>query len=284
MSKECTVCFNINHSSANHCSICGTELPDKELSVEDQLRLELSNSKTTIENLNNSIANYQDMLANEKDENVKLKNLISENEQKLMEITEQLSKKKKNKTLYTMVWFIPIIIFVGFMIWINKLHVIISDLETDKINLNTLRTSLQVEIDSLKNTKNPEITREVFDKMLDYVNCKYANQYIYNEKKGSEKESSAYFNIIKPKLDQCTYENHLSYSELFNLLYNNEWSLTAKKMIQKRKENKKYSETGGNAQSMIEDIVKIDDPLRSIIGNEFISQITSELLKIVNDK
>ena len=55
MAKECTVCGTVSHSAANFCSNCREELPDKELSVEDQLRIELNNAKKTIQGLNKAI-------------------------------------------------------------------------------------------------------------------------------------------------------------------------------------------------------------------------------------
>jgi len=59
MAKECSVCKTINHSAANHCTTCGNELPDKELSVEEQLRIELHETKKTKEILEKALTDVQ---------------------------------------------------------------------------------------------------------------------------------------------------------------------------------------------------------------------------------
>lgn len=56
MSKVCLACKTENHSAANHCSYCGSELPDKEITDEIKLRLELHEANITIQNLNKALA------------------------------------------------------------------------------------------------------------------------------------------------------------------------------------------------------------------------------------
>ena len=59
MAKECSVCKNTNPSTANHCTICGNELPDKELTAEEQLRVELHEAKKSKEILEKALADAQ---------------------------------------------------------------------------------------------------------------------------------------------------------------------------------------------------------------------------------
>lgn len=56
MSKQCPVCKTINHSAANHCSKCGAKLPDKELSEEEKLHIELYEANITIKSLSRILA------------------------------------------------------------------------------------------------------------------------------------------------------------------------------------------------------------------------------------
>jgi hypothetical protein len=83
MAKICSTCETINPSKANHCTNCGKELPDKEMSIEDQLRVELNDAKKskeillkTLETLEKSLANAQKgifpELEEQKNENQKL--------------------------------------------------------------------------------------------------------------------------------------------------------------------------------------------------------------------
>lgn len=89
MSKQCPVCKTINHSAANHCSKCGKELPDKELSEEDKLRIELHEANSTIRGLNKAFADMQ-----------KFKDLYEEAQKTTAFYKIELNKEKqKNITL-----------------------------------------------------------------------------------------------------------------------------------------------------------------------------------------
>ena len=90
MAKECSVCKTINHSAANHCTTCGNELPDKELTAEDQLRIELHHAKETIETLKKAL--------NERDETIQMhKNKLSESSDEIAFKEKQFVKKQQNK-------------------------------------------------------------------------------------------------------------------------------------------------------------------------------------------
>jgi len=297
MAKECTFCKTINHSAANHCSFCGKELPDKELSVEDKLRLELINANSTIENLNKIIAENQVKLTNEEDENIKLRNLVSENDCKHIEITKQLTKKKKIKTLYIILFFIPIILCVGFSIWINKLNVIISDSKTDKINISTQRTTLQEEIDTKKNTMKQEITHfetdknmdaDTYNQWVDYVNCYYTIKYIdkkkstitnqdfidsYTPRKNKfENEVKAYQDIYKPYTPKLT---------IYDVLQNSAREFSANtKVLWKEIEKKKNSfDNSWNKEQIIQTLITlpVEKPSRESSFDNYLKEEKNKL-------
>lgn len=157
MSKQCLVCKTINHSAANHCSNCGIELPNKELSEEDKLRIELHNSKETILGLNRAldelkknsviseevqkiILDYKAKLDKEKQENSKYVKLISEKDNQLISITKQLKSIKGSRTNWIVILLI-VCVFLG-------IGLMSSDQEVD--NQQNSYSSLEKKISSLE--------------------------------------------------------------------------------------------------------------------------------------
>jgi len=65
MAKECLICKTINHSAANHCTTCGNELPDKELLIEEQLRIELHEAKESKKVVEKALADAQNGVLHE---------------------------------------------------------------------------------------------------------------------------------------------------------------------------------------------------------------------------
>jgi len=116
-----------------------------------------------------------------------------------------------------------------------------------------------------------------FDKIIDYVNCKYAKAYIENTN-ASQSDKDAYNNTIKPQLDNCSWENHLSYTDLYNLLKNNSWGQTADNLIKTRKNDKKFDIVASKTDSeIIEHIIEISGTFKTTIGNELIDEIGAEI-------
>lgn len=164
MSKQCDVCNTINYDAANHCSHCGYEFPDKELSEEDKLRNELFQAKETIHGLNRAlaelqkngasfeetqrvIADYKAKLAKEKQENSKYVSLFSEKD-------SELTIAVKEKSIYRVLLIFFLLISLVLVIGLIDLK-----LETDK-----RITKLNIEIFSLKSEK---------EQLRDIKNYKY---------------------------------------------------------------------------------------------------------------
>lgn len=116
MSKQCDVCNTINYDAANHCSHCGYEFPDKELTEEDKLRNELFQAKETIQGLNRAIAemqkkeynfeevqkatlDYKRQLDKEKKESETHLKLSIEKDRKINYIKKQLKTTKRIRTV-----------------------------------------------------------------------------------------------------------------------------------------------------------------------------------------
>lgn len=96
MSKECLVCKTPNYSAANHCSNCGSELPDKELLEEDKLRIELYEAKTTIQGLNKALAEIQNCNTAYEE----AQKTIADYEVKLTKAEQEKNKYKKSSGEY----------------------------------------------------------------------------------------------------------------------------------------------------------------------------------------
>ncbi|ADQ80176.1 DnaJ central domain protein [Paludibacter propionicigenes WB4] len=127
MSKQCPVCETINHSAANHCSKCGVELPDKELSEEDKLRIELHEANTTIQGLNVAleemrkfkntsekaqkiVADYKLKLNEKQREISTYSNTLSEKDRKISILTKQLESIKNSRNKWVSILLIACLI------------------------------------------------------------------------------------------------------------------------------------------------------------------------------
>jgi len=123
------------------------------------------------------------------------------------------------------------------------------------------------------------IDKAVFDNLIDYVNCKYTNQYIQKIEKNNN-DTKAYDEKIKPELDRSSLNKHLSNDDLHKLLKDNSWGTTANNLVKTWKDNKKVFDVSGKSNSEIIDyIVKIEGTFKTTIGDDFISEIRNELLE-----
>ena len=95
MAKECKVCFNINHSSANNCSNCGEDLPDRELTVEEKLRIELHAVKKSKEILEIALEKAHDNTELEK-KDAEIRSLNKKLEQAKKEKDTEIRSLNKN--------------------------------------------------------------------------------------------------------------------------------------------------------------------------------------------
>jgi len=121
------------------------------------------------------------------------------------------------------------------------------------------------------------IKQDDFDKIVDYVNCRYAKAYMENTN-ASPSDKDAYNNIIKPQLENCSLENHLPYTDLYNLLSKNSWTKTANSLIKSRKDSKKFVDISSKTDpEIIEYIIDISGTFQTTIGYDLINQIEAEL-------
>jgi len=122
------------------------------------------------------------------------------------------------------------------------------------------------------------IEEKDFNRLVDYVNCRYANAYIQNAGRGND--AIAYQKYIKPKLEKCTLEEHLSYNELYKLLIDNSWGQTANSLVKSRKEKKLFSEVSDKPNNeKINYIIDLSNDFRKYIGDSIINVLNAELQK-----
>ena len=121
------------------------------------------------------------------------------------------------------------------------------------------------------------INQNEFDKIIDYVNCRYAKAYIENTN-ASQSDKEAYNSKIKSKLDNCSFDNHLSYDDLYKILKNNSWGQTADNLVKARIENKKFVDVSSKTDSEIIDyIIDISGNFKTDIGDKTIKEVETEL-------
>jgi hypothetical protein len=121
------------------------------------------------------------------------------------------------------------------------------------------------------------INQNEFEKIVDYVNCRYAKAYIENTN-ASQSDKDAYNSKIKSKLDNCSFDNHLSYDDLYNLLKNNSWGQTANNLIKVRKESKKFADISSKTNlEIIDYIIEISGNFKTDIGDKTIKEVETEL-------
>jgi len=121
------------------------------------------------------------------------------------------------------------------------------------------------------------INQNEFDKIIDYVNCRYAKAYIENTK-ANQSDKDAYNSKIKSKLDNCSFDNHLSYDDLYKILKNNSWGQTADNLIKVRKESKKFADISSKTNlEIIDYIIEISGNFKTDIGDKTIKEVETEL-------
>lgn len=121
------------------------------------------------------------------------------------------------------------------------------------------------------------INQNEFEKIVDYVNCRYAKAYIENTN-ASQSDKEAYNSKIKSKLDNCSFDNHLSYDDLYKILKNNSWGQTADNLVKARIENKKFVDVSSKTDSEIIDyIIDISGNFKTYIGDQTIKNLETEL-------
>lgn len=123
-----------------------------------------------------------------------------------------------------------------------------------------------------------KIEMDTYDKLVDYVSCRYVNQYINNYQSKSNDETAGY-EKIKKRLDKCKIETSLSFDSLKIMLKANHWGTTAGK-FETWKNTQKVSDISKMTNSqIINAIISIDDELKSKINEDFIAGIKTELLE-----
>jgi hypothetical protein len=121
------------------------------------------------------------------------------------------------------------------------------------------------------------INQNEFEKIVDYVNCRYAKAYIENTN-ASQSDKEAYNSKIKSKLDNCSFDNHLSYDDLYKILKNNSWGQTADNLIKVRKESKKFADISSKTNlEIIDYIIEISGNFKTDIGDKTIKEVETEL-------
>jgi hypothetical protein len=121
------------------------------------------------------------------------------------------------------------------------------------------------------------INQNEFEKIVDYVNCRYAKAYIENTN-ASQSDKEAYNNKIKAHLENNSFDSHLSYTDLYNLLKNNSWGQTANNLIKVRKESKKFADISSKTNlEIIDYIIEISGNFKTDIGDKTIKEVETEL-------
>ena len=114
MAKECIVCKTINHSAANHCTNCGNELPDKELTVEDQLRVELHRARKSKEILEKALADAQKEKKPEKQDPAVIKKTIVIRKPEPVFALPKVAENEKKPFPYTVLYVgLALLLIVG---------------------------------------------------------------------------------------------------------------------------------------------------------------------------
>ncbi|MBN1330960.1 MAG: hypothetical protein JXA54_15925 [Candidatus Heimdallarchaeota archaeon] len=105
------------------------------------------------------------------------------------------------------------------------------------------------------------IDKDIFDRLVDYVNCKYTSAYFENirEDPQFEKPLKIYDEKIKNEIDNVSINNPLSSDDLFNLLIKNEITNTANLLTKKIAGRKNAFDAKLSNQQLIDYILKIND-------------------------
>jgi hypothetical protein len=132
------------------------------------------------------------------------------------------------------------------------------------INHSTLQN------DSSRNAKAQEtekkkISKELYEKLVDYANCKYTAVYIeyFRGNKDEAKNIKEYDSNIKDKISNCDIDNPLKFDVLSELLKNNGWKWTDSVISAKiNKLKDKYDEN--STDNILIGRLKLDDNLITI--------------------
>lgn len=126
-------------------------------------------------------------------------------------------------------------------------------------------------------TLNTQNSKKEYDKSVDYCACKiayaYTNQYISNGKAEDysqnefNKEKKSFESVIKQKLEDCKFEEQITFDNLKNLLSNNNFSGFAGKLENAVEESRKENIDDFNKQQAINSI------LNGFYNNEDFSSI-----------
>ena len=103
-----------------------------------------------------------------------------------------------------------------------------------------------------QNVDNEKLQKE-WDQVLDYVCCKYTNEYInqflqwrLSEGKKLDAEKKGYTEQIKPVLDGVTIHNPLKRDSLISLVQNNEWRIVGVRFVNDFYNNRNQEEKSIN--------------------------------------
>ena len=88
------------------------------------------------------------------------------------------------------------------------------------------------------------ITKQDFDKLVDYANCKYVQSFIEKNDASKPYFNDFYLKKVKPSFDTVSIDNPLNYEQIKKLLMNNMPALALAEKINKRKD--KYTEFQDN--------------------------------------
>jgi uncharacterized protein YukE len=135
------------------------------------------------------------------------------------------------------------------------------------------------------------IDKETFEKLVDYVTCKYTDKCIKSYKKKRSNDSLDiinYNNIIQPKLDACTPGHSLSINELDTLLKKNDWRGVNKNFTQLFHKSKKGKfRNGMSTQEAIDSLTTLqstdfaESMKKRIPSSDVINRIQKDLDKYI---
>jgi hypothetical protein len=132
------------------------------------------------------------------------------------------------------------------------------------------------------------ISSAIFDRLVDYVNCKYIEAYIgYIIESGRQPPENKdffcqkYNYVIRPKLINCTIDKHPDYDRIYNLLDQNHWLIQEVKTLLNWIDGKKYDKNSQSALSdnkkIIEWLIKLDDSNIAYYLQETTNRLRKEL-------
>jgi tRNA U38,U39,U40 pseudouridine synthase TruA len=117
-----------------------------------------------------------------------------------------------------------------------------------------------------------EIDKVTYEKLVDYVNCRYTAAYIERFRNNPTEQPNIrkFDSNIKDKLNQCKLEAPILFGELSQLLKDNGWSKTEKEFSSKINDKKKQYEANSNCEQLISGLIidgKVAKGLENIIND-----------------